>query len=447
MKWTWAAVLLIATVAAAWFVALPADPKPIEPTPPRNPAAESIEVRAATAGQAPSDISDEGVPIGARTSVPDPVPVGPLLAGTTFLVVDADRKPVPDAIVTVLDLRDDEPALATLRTDADGRCETAFVCVDVRVFARNEHAKSEVRVLGSDDIGHRQRLELRELARLTGEVLDPHGSPVARAQVSIQISETRRSRLTLSDASHFQTVQTDDLGTFDAAVEAEALYYVQATHDDRSAFAESVRVDAASTHVVLQLRGARTIRGFLVAPHGNTMRNGRWIVQEDRRGRDPVPFTESGVADASGAFTIEVPRSGEYIVRAETQGYRSTFEALTVTDTLPHVEHDIVLQQLVSIAGTIVDRSGAPVQRNQVNLVIDETQRLARESPTRSALAAWQTASTDATGRFRFDHVHPDAVCYLDCSFRGHILRYTPQKTVDNLRVSPGDMNVRFVVD
>lgn len=119
------------------------------------------------------------------------------------------------------------------------------------------------------------------------------------------------------------------------------------------------------TVLPIKLREQFTLRGTVVLPDGGGARDFRLRVVQLRALRGPTLGMLSAwrsVADPQGRFTEEVVGPGIYAIEATADGFSTTRSEPINTDRLPQQEIRLVLSRGASLAGTVLDDSGRPIE-------------------------------------------------------------------------------------
>ncbi|WP_165226505.1 carboxypeptidase regulatory-like domain-containing protein [Aquisphaera insulae] len=244
-------------------------------------------------------------------------------------------------------------------------------------------------------------LPVLELARgvdLPGVVRDPHGKPVANAEVELF--------LTSGDFGTFtRLARTDPEGRFVfAGVDPVGELKLRAREGSMTSGARlALRVKDVKEPVLLTLRRSRTARlgGRIVDPSGRPVAGA--TVRVRRRSLDGKTLVAIGpAADEEGATVWRTDADGRYRVGPVVAGDEYTIEA-AATGRLPvksgvillapsgedavAITPDLVLPGVVAVDGRVVDRAGAAVP----GVVV----RQSGDGPLRTQ------ATTDEHGRFR----------------------------------------------
>jgi protocatechuate 3,4-dioxygenase beta subunit len=176
--------------------------------------------------------------------------------------------------------------------------------------------------------------------RLEGQVLDVNDAPVGKATVVI-------------DANPPREVHTDDDGSFAFDSLTPRVYRVAARAGDAIAGPVSTRLGATTEPVILRVREAGKVDVTVTDDTNKPIRGALVEV------RDLVAVT--AMTDDSGKVTLRGIAPGWHIVKASADGHATAFhEIATAADAT--ADYDIVLRAGGSIAGTVVDGQGAPIE-------------------------------------------------------------------------------------
>jgi Carboxypeptidase regulatory-like domain len=155
------------------------------------------------------------------------------------------------------------------------------------------------------------------------------------------------------------------------------------------------------------VRGPTLLKGLVAGVGDNQpLKNLRIRLLKTRylRGPNYEPNREwQLVADAKGAFTVEIPGPGVYVVEASADGYAISKSEPANTDTDLGKELRIQLSTGVSLSGMVVDETGRPI--NGATLLARS--QFGKVLPVSAAKLSSGAGVATADGRFRFDHLSP----------------------------------------
>ncbi len=319
----------------------------------------------------------------------------------TFIVAAPGHAPVrvrrevaPNQLV-VLDLSD--PFTLTIRARSNGQAVEGAEVTIAKEPPRLTDVKGEVvlkpaledenslsvRVIKGGLIGsatvHPQSgksqsldVELRPGVHVRGVVVDEKGAP-------------RIGRVQGFGPPLF--IETDAQGRFESEL-------VEPTREDSlrgvvpdcdSERAQSVELAGADVNVVVKVRCEPTVNGLVLDGEGAPIANAMVSLQSAKEG-------ETVTTDATGRFVMHQP-AGEYRLKAWHERYREAEQPLTV----PAKHVVVVLDAGGSIAGKVVDGSGAPLAGVEVMAIPGMLEDMLRELEGGSR----GKATTDGEGRFQ----------------------------------------------
>ena len=338
------------------------------------------------------------------------------------IVVDTAGQPVKGAraISRPADLasrytwnNDDGPSA---RTDDDGRFELeAIKPGPVRITASADgfatSAPHPIELAPGQAVAD-LTLALRKPGRITGEVVDDAGRPLAGRPVHVNGMEGGfNSRDTETDAAgrfEFGGVSPDRYWVNSQASEKE-LAALDLDEEERQAQwamhqkSATVTVEEGETvHVVL---GGTPKDGIKV--HGKVYAGAArdrtvprctlWIHKKPYDSGSPI----TGVSDAEGNYAVVVPAAGEYAVSAmNPKSGTTTTTKLTVPEEKKDLEQDIVLPG-GRIAGRVIGIDGKPIAGIQVSCAPEQMTAML------SGDASYGNGMSDEAGKYSFDGLGP----------------------------------------
>ncbi|MCP3914266.1 MAG: hypothetical protein GY711_01785 [bacterium] len=275
---------------------------------------------------------------------------------------------------------------------------------------------TSVVVLEKGQVVRGVRLRAGQLASIHGEVRVPGGGPVQEGFVSAE-SESQRWGAELVE------------GRFESGSIAPGRYRIEVRFVARDT-AGRLRQYITETDVLLAEAERRSLS--LVGQRMPAIRVfGR--VHGAGEGADGGSVSISGgpfghaVLSADGRFEVLVEAAGEYTLQVslELDGtWHDTAYRVRVLD-VPDLEFDVSLPQ-ATVSGRVIDAQGRPVSGVGLDLFAEDPR-----------FATCMSATTDASGRFRFSHV-PDATYLL-----GYPSSIAPETgTVEDFAISIHELHV-----
>lgn len=232
------------------------------------------------------------------------------------------------------------------------------VIVAVVVVVRREPAKPEVEITGRTTTlsaplarevetvhaGVQSDDDPPGTLRLEGQVVDLDDAPIAGATVVVDSNPPRELK-----------TEADGAFAFDGLT--PRTYRLAARAKDAIAGPVSIRLAQRTEPVILRIRRAGTI----VAEVSDD--TGRPIAGALVELRDLVAITS--ITDASGKARLEGAAGGWHVIKASAEGHASAFRELaTVTEGETRVA--LTLSAGASVAGTVVDTTGTPIEGARV---------------------------------------------------------------------------------
>jgi protocatechuate 3,4-dioxygenase beta subunit len=313
----------------------------------------------------------------------------------TVRVVDAEKKPVPDAAVTLMFWRGDAFGMRL----PISRCDGGACITDAEgiVGMRIAPGKYDVQVAGEtlvpktmggqtiDAKSSPLTVTVERGVEVAGRVVYADNKPVPDATVTLQ-----------SPAQVQKTATTDSSGAFSFKNAPRGAATIQASLGARSGLASGKKdVTAPSSNLVITMPHGGTITGHVIddATHApvtdfqvTTMHSG--IMS------NPLP-----VQSSDGSFSVRNVAPGSTEVQVTARGYTpgsapgvEVEEGKASSDVEIHLEHGATLK------GRVTSSDGQPVEG--VNIFVDDSgRRLAFVAPGRD--------STDANGSYAIEGVTP----------------------------------------
>lgn len=303
-------------------------------------------------------------------------------------------------------------------TDGDGKFVSAYGPSDNTRYFFAVHRQREL--VGVGQLAARQRhveINLVSAKMVSGTVVDPHGKPVAGAQVAA-----------LPMTCFY--VLTDGEGKFDVGWNPEWArdlkeFFLMARHLERN-LAGGVEFNQDTKTVRTQLEPALTLAGTVEDPNGVPIPEAK-VGLSLRRGWACGTPVKSTITDKQGRYEFRVlPQQQEYINYAEAGGY---FEGAITTGIINRITDrekvgPIILKKAnLSVSGVVIDDTGKPVANCPVGL--------------RGAGQPQRQTKTDAQGRFTLDGI---------CSGDIEIWAKLDNVLYGTLQARAGQKNVRLVV-
>jgi protocatechuate 3,4-dioxygenase beta subunit len=405
------------------------------------------------------------------------------------VVVDADGKPVADAIVEsfaglarkplaerfkidsrptpeqleklresvnqYIDAGDpvDDPTwhepLGRWRTDATGNATVSLPATAACLVATHDTMGSSGEVMVAEaapgESATWKQLKLSPRGVLRGRVLDTSGHAVASAQVvftGTQSFEEGQGRPRLP-----RPLETDGDGSFTIDVDTKFFCKAHAEFESRMSPDEYVHVWPGKTEdIELRFAGAFAVTGVVLDPQGAPVAKARVDVGGYEVQADPV------VSDQDGRFRLELARECHVVLVAKVVGFvPDDVVAATLSQSQPVADVVLHVIEPATISGRVEWSDGMPIAGVMVSAKPAEPDPDALDP---ASLAAWMTggderdfkfelgsmARTDSDGRFTLRTVHPRFSHAVTC-FGGRDL---PGKSSVE-PVPPGAADVRLV--
>lgn len=182
-------------------------------------------------------------------------------------------------------------------------------------------------------------------------------------------------------------LDTDAQGRFESelveATRGDSLRGVVPDCDSEDA--QGVELAGADVNVVVKVRCEPTVNGLVLDGEGAPIANAMVSLQSAKDG-------ETATTDATGRFVLHQP-AGDYLLKVSHERYREAEQPLTV----PAKDVTVVLDAGGSIAGKVVDGSGAPLAGVEVMAIPGMLEDMLRELEGGSR----GKATSDGEGRFQ----------------------------------------------
>lgn len=289
---------------------------------------------------------------------------------------------------------------------------------------------------GDPKLPARVSLALARGAAIAGKVVDDRGAAVAGARVhATSVTEP----FPVSDPRRDGVVTGADGGFVVPAI-AAGTWRLTATHDLGIADSAPLTVDGVTPRagVVLVLAPAGVVRGTVVDAHGapvpaadvNVVASGHVTWRTRRR----------AYADEHGGFVIRgLPRRAADVVAWHPSGASAIAHVDLAAS--PDATVKLVLDVTGAIAGTVVDKTGAPIGDAQV--IADPA--FTGDVTTRAewSVRGVQQAITDQAGAFRFVGLPPGN---YELSATRNGASEAAMAQTSSVTARPGDLAVKLVV-
>jgi hypothetical protein len=315
------------------------------------------------------------------------------------VVLDPRGERLSGARVSLLDASQGEMALAPLDdafiSNARGEFRFRAPAWAWLEASHPEFSPGRARVDASAQASHRLALRLGEKeageveadGTVTGQVVDPTGSPVAGAAVYAQ----RRGR---GGWGRRFSAKSDPEGRFAIEGLPEGRYDVVATHPGYAA-ARAEAIPSGTQSVLLQLAAGARLRGTVKDRNSSAPVVAFTIsIQRVRGPLERDSLSSHAFMDAQGQYEVSGLPPGSYSAVAAGYGYAPSHEIqFSISEALEEKTVDLQLERGGELIGTVVDaKSGAPLSGAQVEL----------EGPlsATSSIPILSSAITDATGHF-----------------------------------------------
>ncbi|HTM23172.1 MAG TPA: carboxypeptidase regulatory-like domain-containing protein [Kofleriaceae bacterium] len=328
------------------------------------------------------------------------------------VVAVSDRRPIAGATVELRGTAEDRAV-----TDGEGKATFAQVVPDnyAVVASAPGHARASAWIqVPSGDVTATTTLALRAGAPVSGRVLAPDGGPAPGARVVFSgVSDWSQQ----ADPRH-DAVVTDGEGRFRFEALPAGTFRFTARHDQHApGVSDLVTLDGQTEkrEVIIRLEVGAVLSGLVKSNDGKPVASARVRAAVKTTGFDWVPPRQT-FTDGDGKFSLAaLPRR---VVEAAATGDAASSKNTDVDLTGGDQQVTLVLDLTASIAGTVVDTKGEPVEGAQVT---------AWESPGAAGngrrprppgggfnrLSDGHQELTDAGGRFELHGLDDDTVYAL----------------------------------
>lgn len=227
-----------------------------------------------------------------------------------------------------------------------------------------------------------------------GNVYDGEGRPLSGAVVSATTFELAGNIPSLAG-----TVQTDRQGRFHLPL-PEGAYQINATHEG---YGPSSAVVRTGETVSLVLPASGVVVGQVVDEKQQPVRQFtiEVISVVPASMPAPAPVSSRQMSSADGSFRITELPQWPFIIKATAPGYASVFSPPVTVKPKETKRVDLTLKAGCTLTGHVEDRSGAPA----AYVLVDAEARIIAGSAGDHSLQAGNQSQTDASGRFRLEHV------------------------------------------
>ncbi|WP_434391218.1 carboxypeptidase regulatory-like domain-containing protein [Melittangium boletus] len=228
-------------------------------------------------------------------------------------------------------------------------------------------------------------------ARLQGLVLDEQESPVAGATVFLDANPPRAER-------------TGRDGTFLFEGLVPRSYQVEALAESLRAGPVSVWLRDGTEPLVLHLHRATSLEVHVVEAAAGRDLAGAAVEARERQPRTVL-------ADARGVARLHGLTPGPQVLKVSAPGFAPVWQPLTVSEpTLEPQRVRVALEPGGAASGTVVDGEGTPVAGVTVTPEPASPRPLTDER--------WDGVTTDAAGRWRFEHLRAGLYRFVASSAR-----------------------------
>jgi len=339
-----------------------------------------------------------------------------------FGIVTAEGAAVEGAVVTlsnqmdslrklrrnVPNVPDRQESKYRTSTDAKGYYEFASISIEnYEVSAESKGlsriCKSSQNVLGGAPMEQQIDFELTPALAIRGRVVDDAKNPVSEAKVSATIANPnfRCEQVARSDAN----------GGFVLDGLAKGQYFLS-TECDGYTMANRAQVEAGGADVEITLQVQGSVAGVVVDEvSGEPVPDFELVVLQTYKGRGPAPGRiRQKIHDAGGRFELKNLDPGVFQLQGRAAGYAdSNSDEFQVARGQVASGVRIAMNRGGSVAGTVVDKGGKPVENAAVSV---RTNKM-KDNPIAAIFGSLADgeqeakARSDKEGKFRIDLVVP----------------------------------------
>ena len=373
-----------------------------------------------------------GGPVSYRlTEKSDPVVIRIAQGATVQVEVTADTgEPIEGATVKLDDFS--EASATTAKNGIASLSPVRPGWVGVEVSANGYAGASTFGQVGSGGATATLHVKLHKGVSVSGRVVDESGKGLAKVQVTV--GEAWFMPMKSAEAT------TDDKGDFTFAAIAPGSHTFEA-QDGEHAPGKSLPVTVADrtiSGIAITMKEGGSLAGKVVDTKGAAVPYATVRIAPKSDGDDRMEQMTQGrqaVADSKGVFEVRgLPRT-KLQARASSEDATSKLADLDLTTKPAAKDISLVLDEVGTIAGTVVDDQGKPVPEVQVTALPDY---FAAEQPS---LAGLTSATTDGAGAFTIKGL-PDGSYRLTASRAGGSRAFERTGT----QAKTGDKGVKLVL-
>lgn len=315
-------------------------------------------------------------------------------ASVRVTVSDEDAKPIGGADLVVGDVvrktgRTDDKGQVTLRPIRPG-------WVVVQATAPGYAPGTGYATVGAAGAVGDIAITLHKGFTVTGKVVDEAGRPIARARIYASGGAWEDWLTESMGGGERREVVSDAEGAFVIPALATGSHTISALDGDHAPETTKITVnDGPVSGVQLVMKAGGVVRGTVVDSGGQPV----GFASVKLATADGNPWAKAArqtTSDERGSFEVRGLARSRYSARAESDAAASKVEAVDVATT-PRAELRLVLDIAGTIAGMVVDETGAPVAEVSVHAFPDF---LSNESNQALALAGMSSATSDGAGAF-----------------------------------------------
>jgi protocatechuate 3,4-dioxygenase beta subunit len=339
-------------------------------------------------------------------------------------VLESSGAPVPNAKLSVYGTREGGDGAPT---DAQGAFRLSLPPGDyrVRVHARGYFApdfdSESVKVEGLR-AGEARSIEfrLRQGVSIAGTVVDSSGQAVSNASVSALVPGAGKAPMTSMGPGKAASAQSDANGAFELMALEPGRYELTVVHD--RLMTQSLVAAAPGQGVQIVLKDGAGVTGRVVDHAGVPQAKVEVMVLPDEElelGQISDAITNrvrKDVTDSDGAFRITGVEPGRYSVLAQTlapEGTRRLKSQTIQVSASGSARVELAFDEGASIAGILVDDTGAPVANTPVHARSEREPQMKRRSRLVDQFMAIQSGGGSAKSRpdgtFELQHLQPGA--------------------------------------